>query len=65
MQFYTISGTFKSGTSKLTISGIEELIQLLESSDYNNKIHSNGFSKYLIFCLTFQLIFLTAVYILL
>jgi hypothetical protein len=45
MKFYNILGTFNR-TSKLTISGIEELIQLLESSDYNNKIHSNGFSKF-------------------
>lgn len=48
MQFNNIIGTFNR-TSKLTLSGIEELIHLLESSDYNNKIHSNGFSEYLIF----------------
>lgn len=53
MQLYNILGTFNR-TSKLTISSIEELMQLLEESDYNNKIHSNGFSKYLIFCETYE-----------
>ncbi|XP_050422479.1 lymphoid-specific helicase-like isoform X2 [Adelges cooleyi] len=37
------SGTFNNRSSKLSLTSIEELLTLLESSDYNKKIQSNGF----------------------
>jgi hypothetical protein len=39
-----IAGTFNRNT-KLSVAGIEELMNLLESSEYTKKIQSNGFSE--------------------
>jgi len=37
------NGIFNSKTTTLGVDDIEDLLKLLESSDYSNKIHSNGF----------------------
>lgn len=39
-----ITGTFNRNT-KFTPAGLEELMKLLELSEYSKKIQSNGFSK--------------------
>lgn len=39
-------------STKLSAAGIEELMNLLQSSEYTKKIQSNGFSEWLICCQT-------------
>lgn len=44
-KIYYIVGTFNR-TTKVNLSNIRELMNLLESSDYDKQIQSNGFSEY-------------------